>query len=324
VGALISAKTGTGKTVVALEIARQLGQRTLVLTHTNVIAEQWRKAAKRFLGLTDAEIGTVQGHRCRYDVPLSIGMIQSCMREKYPTAFEEAFGLVIFDEVQHVGAEVFGVVARLFPAKFRIGLSGTMVRRDGLEVVYKDHIGPIIRGAETSSVKPVIYRVDVPWGWSGLPRLYGGGINLARVLTCLAEDDQRTAEVCRYVAKAIEKQRRTLVLTDRLSQVRKIADCLRSMKISGGRVGVLVGSTPQPQREAARNKSVIIATYKIGEEGLDVPDLECLVFATPRANVEQAVGRLLREHPGKRSPAIIDFVDRVSVLERFWAARLRR
>src|SRR3990167_7271629 len=123
-GCLLVADGAFGKTVVALEVIRRLGQRALILVNTETLVQQWISKIKEFLKLPDDQIGLVRGQVCQYDRPISVGTYQSIMRlEKYGREFEEAFAVIVGDEIAVASAPVFSQAMPRFPAFFRLGLS---------------------------------------------------------------------------------------------------------------------------------------------------------------------------------------------------------
>ena len=74
--------------------------------------------------------------------------------------------------------------------------------------------------------------------------------------------------------------------------------------------------------QESNKKRIIIATYSIASEGYDNPELDTLVFASPKSKIEQACGRILRQE-NKNEPEIIDFVDSFSIFNNFYFSRLR-
>ena len=70
----------------------------------------------------------------------------------------------------------------------------------------------------------------------------------------------------------------------------------------------------------SEGKNIIIATYKMAEEALDIKTLTTIVMATPKKDVRQAVGRILRTNGPK---LIVDFIDQHAIFKRHWTQRRR-
>jgi superfamily II DNA or RNA helicase len=80
------------------------------------------------------------------------------------------------------------------------------------------------------------------------------------------------------------------------------------------KISLLIGSTKEEERKAAKDALIIIATYGVAKEGFDVPLLDTLVYGTPisgknKVGIIQSIGRLTREKEGKKGADVFDFVD---------------
>jgi len=73
-----------------------------------------------------------------------------------------------------------------------------------------------------------------------------------------------------------------------------------------------------------KQRRVVLGTYKMCSTGTDVPRWDTLVMATPRADVKQAIGRVLRSVQGKKQPVIFDLVDKNAIFQGFHLARLKQ
>ena len=74
-------------------------------------------------------------------------------------------------------------------------------------------------------------------------------------------------------------------------------------------IGYYIGGMSEIDRKISATRDLILATYQMSSEGLDIPELDTLFMVTPRGDIEQAVGRILRENPDKKEPMVLDFVD---------------
>ncbi|MBR4131869.1 MAG: signal recognition particle receptor subunit alpha, partial [Oscillospiraceae bacterium] len=86
-------------------------------------------------------IGKLASHLKAQGKKVVIGMIHSLAKNKYPKEFCQAFGLVIWDEVHVAAAQSFSQTLSIFAPQYRIGMSATLNRRDGLQDIYKLSIG---------------------------------------------------------------------------------------------------------------------------------------------------------------------------------------
>ena len=84
-------------------------------------------------------------------------------------------------------------------------------------------------------------------------------------------------------------------------------------------VGYYIGGMKEEELKKSEGKKVVIATYAMAEEGLDIKTLSTLIMATPKVDVTQSVGRILRK---KHSQAIVvDIVDSHCLFQRHFAKR---
>ena len=129
-GGLISLKCGGGKTVLALYIISMLQVKTIVVVHKDFLMTQWRDRIKQFL--PDARIGKIQ--QSTIDIEnkdIVLAMVQSLSQKEYDPQVFSSFGLAIFDECHHLGAEIFSKSMIKVASKYMLGLSATPDRKDG-------------------------------------------------------------------------------------------------------------------------------------------------------------------------------------------------
>lgn len=315
----------SGKTVCALYVAAKVGRTTLVLVHQEFLMDQWIDRAKEFLGLKDAEIGRVQRDVCQFhDRKFVVGMIQSLMTDhtKYPAALLRWPGLVITDEVHRIGAPVFSKTVDMFPAMLRLGVSATPERGDGLDNVFLWHIGDIGASIKQYQLKPKVFRVIYPtYVDERMIRALGRELALGRLITLLSKVRHRTVYIAEQAVRAVKAHRKVLILSDRRDQLAELNQLIRDAGVSS--VGYYVGGMSRQGREKSAEKKVLLGTYQLAREGLDLPELDTLILATPKANIEQSVGRILRQAPNKKSPLVVDIVDTASICRAFAGKRLK-
>jgi predicted helicase len=71
-------------------------------------------------------------------------------------------------------------------------------------------------------------------------------------------------------------------------------------------------------------KEIVVATFQLAHEGLDIPVLDTVILATPRSDIKQSIGRIMRETAGKlNDPLIFDIADQWSVFFSMYAKRLK-
>lgn len=325
-GAILFAPCGKGKTVMGLEIARRLGRKTLVLVHKTFLVEQWVERAQSFL--PSLKVGFWQRDELpSEDDDIVIGMVQSIVNPKrqYGESIYEQFGLVIADETHRYAAPSWQEAISRFPAAYRVGLTATPERKDGLHKVFMLHIGPIVYRMEGHSHKPSIYKVKTPYDID--PKrfsLRGGRVNTSKLVTMLSEIDARTDMVCDFAVRAAKTGRKVLVLTERVNQSKVIRERVQDTLGVDFLVSLYIGASSEKQRREASDADVVVGSYAMAQEGLDIPTLDTLILATPKTSITQSVGRILRYAPDKKDPVVIDLVDhKIEILGAYWGARKR-
>ena len=320
-GAIGQAGCGFGKTACATAVMAELDTTTLVVVHKEKLMQQFSDACQQFLGVKP---GIIQGNRCEYKgFPISIGMIQSLYQRDHGPDFYNYFGLLVCDETHRMAAPTFNEAICKINSRYRLGLTATPRRGDNLEDVFFWHIGEIESVGRGQFLDCSVYQID----WN--PQLkrgqwmFRGRPHLGRMITALAKDSDRTGMLCRLIAKATRAGRNSLVLSDRCAHVDDICNRLQlGFKAAGESytVGVFrAGGTKKVKAERARavDCDVTIGTWAMAMEGLDIPAKDTVFFATPKADVEQACGRIRRIYGSKKPPMIVDICDDLGFLHRF-------
>ncbi|WP_276254016.1 DEAD/DEAH box helicase family protein [Halomontanus rarus] len=130
--------TGSGKTVIAIEAIESLRTPTLVVVPTIDLQEQWIRELEREFAL---EVGRFGGGEQRLE-PITVSTYDSAYLKA--DAVGDRFGLVVFDEVHHLGGEGYREIARLLAAPARLGLTATFERPDDAHEVIEGIVGPLV------------------------------------------------------------------------------------------------------------------------------------------------------------------------------------
>lgn len=309
-GAILCLQPGAGKTVCALYLAAHLRMKTLVLTHKEFLMNQWIERIREFL--PGVSVGRLQQGIVQTDCDVVVGMLQSIATRDYPRAVFGGFGLLVVDESHHVAAPVFSRVMFHVCCPYVLGLTATPERKDGLTNVLHWFMGDIVYRTERRDQRQVQVHVSYfehEYLRSELPTNKFGRLALASVLTELVALQARNRHVldliCRYAAQG----RKLFVLSDRRQHCVDLQKAFAAAAPSSSSALYLGGMSGE-QLKAAEAADVIFATYSLATEGLDIPTLDTLVLATPKSDVVQATGRILRETPGKKHlPLVVDIVD---------------
>jgi superfamily II DNA or RNA helicase len=311
-GAMLVLPCGFGKTVCALWIAHNLKRRTLIIVHADALGAQWIERIRMFL--PDAVIGRIQQDVLVVEgCDIVVCMMQSLLKRTYEPAMLASFGLVILDEAHHVAAPMFSKALPKLTARYVLGLSATPDRIDGCGVALEWLLGPIAFKAARVYERVRVHMITYTRGDQEELVNRRGDPLCSTMLTHMAADVVRTRLLVTIIMQQWRAQRNTIVLSDRLDQLSAMEEALTREGCDS--VARVVGGTKAKDREKGFNAKVIMSTYTYAAEGLDIPRLDTLVMATPRGNIEQSVGRILRPYPNKREPTIFDVKDPFSLFE---------
>lgn len=313
---ILSLHTGGGKTVCALYIASQLRLPTLVIVHNSFLRDQWLERVHMFL--PDARVGRIQGETCEIDgKDIVIAMLQTLSMKEIPISTFKPLGLIIVDECHHIASEVFVQALPKVTSKYMLGLSATPNRKDGLMHVAHWFLGPLLYNSDTGSKEDTDIQVEVYEYENDDPTfneiIYNpqGVMFTSLMINKLTGEAGRTKWLADIIDDVLqEPERQMLVLTDRVQHTQDLIDILpEGLK---EQAAILSTSVKADKRaEYCITKRILIATYAMCKEGFDVPTLNTLLMATPRPDIDQVVGRILRVEKSARKihPLIIDIVD---------------
>jgi superfamily II DNA or RNA helicase len=325
---IISLQTGGGKTVCALYIASRIQVPTIVLVHNTFLRDQWIDRISSFL--PKARIGTIQGDKIDVEnKDIIVAMLQSVALKDYEKSVFASIGMVIVDECHHIASEAFSRAVPKLTCKHMLGLSATPERKDKLMHVINWFLGPILYKSDTADkvdagVQVEVYEFNTDDEEFNTIIYNNSGVMFTTLMVNkLALFEPRNAFINEILKDLFEgTPRQILVLTDRVEHTETILknlppeirehSCVLGRKVSS-----------KDRAEFCASKRILIATYQMVKEGFDVATLNTLVIATPRPDVDQIVGRILRveKQIRKINPLIIDIVD--SLFRRQFQERLR-
>ena len=320
--------TGSGKTIIGLHSVAKVGKKTIIVVTKEDLMGQWRERMKTFLNMNNKEIGIVQGDKC--DVTgkkIILAMIHTLAKDKFPSYIFDDVGLVIFDECHRANASTFQVATHMFPAKLRLGLSAEPNRADGKEIIFKSHIGPVRVIGEGLPMVPKVISINTKWRfprqWDGTKLPHNPGKSM-HITVIMAKDVKRNTLLARWIYKAYKKGRNIIAFSDLAvdKHLGRMKQLLIKFGVPQKDIGYYIGGLTDKQRDKVKGKRIILATYGSTAEATDIPWLDFAIYLTPRANVLQPAGRILREYPDKKIPIIIDPVDFDSgVFRKFYVKR---
>jgi len=315
-GGMLQIGCGQGKTVCALSIISQLGRKAAVLVNNGKTLEpQWIRRIEEFM--PGARVGVIRQKKCDIaNCDVLVCSIQSLMRRDYPQDLMNAIGTVVVDECHHIGARMFSQAMRQFKARYTVGLSATPDRKDGLRKYVEWILGPVVVQRPTDFTRVVVLK----YVWNDTKVEAHGSVagpqQRALMVNDLLGDYARSIVALKIVEGFItcSPHRSVLVLSERVAQVDDFASwCTK--KMPDVIVAKMHGTVSQAQLESAdKDARIVVSTYGMANEALDISRLDTLVCLSPMVGfIEQIVGRVVRIHPHKRVPVVVDIVDNVGL-----------
>ncbi|MCC7375098.1 MAG: DEAD/DEAH box helicase family protein [Verrucomicrobiales bacterium] len=333
---VLAATTAFGKTVVAAWLIATRGVNTLVLVHRQQLLEQWVERLAMFLNVPARSIGCLGGGRKRLNGNLDVALVQSLGRNGIVRDEVAEYGHLIVDECHHLSACSFELVARRAKARYVVGLSATLTRKDGHHPIIFMQCGPVrhrVDARAQAAARPFTHQVIVrptgfhaPQGGSSNPRA-----DFQQLFSAVITDEVRNALICDDVLAAVSAGRSILVLTERTEHLERLAARLlprvpHAVVLKGG-MGrrKLREALAQLAATPSDRKPLLLATGRFIGEGFDDARLDTLFVTLPvswHGTVAQYVGRLHRLHEGKREVTVYDYADLdVPMLSRMFERR---
>lgn len=322
-GGLFDVMTGSGKTVMALNIISQMKKKTLIIVHKSFLLNQWLERIEQFL--PDARVGRIQGECVDIDnKDIVIGMLQSLSMKEYHENTFKSFGLLICDEVHHLSAEVFVRALQCITTRYTLGLSATMQRKDGLSKVFKMFLGDILHKDKRTNEHEVLVHAchfktndpefnQVKHDWRGNP-MYS--VMISRL--CAYEPRSLYILSLIHHVFATAPSSHLMVLAHNKSLLVYLYKSIQNTPGSPT-VGYYLGGMKEKDLKLSEDKQIILATYAMASEGLDIKTLTTLIMATPKTDVTQSVGRILRTKD--HQPVVYDVVDEHGLFQGQWRKR---
>ena len=340
-GGLLSVGCGRGKTVMAINLAHKLEAKTLVVVHKTFLQDQWVERIKQF---TDAKIGIIRQDKIEVeDKDIVIAMIQSLSLRDYDLSIFDQFKFVIYDEAHHCASKVFSKALYKTGANYTLALSATPDRPDGLKKVMDWYLGPTIYQEKRRPNKQVLAKV---FKYTSVDKLfvektvYTGGqlkAHAPKMINNLVEMKERNKHILDIINQLRKfPERKILILSGRRDHLKFLKDTVdNQIKIDIENKLVeqdecksyyyLGGMKEKERKEAESQADILFATYDMAHEGLDIDRLNTVILATPKKNIIQSVGRIMRRilKSGDIRPIIIDLADQLSIFKNQSERRLK-
>jgi superfamily II DNA or RNA helicase len=312
-GGILNLTTAFGKTIMSLKIAATFGHKTLVIINKIELIDQWKSEIKKCI--PNAKIGLIQGST--FDIEgcdIVLGMLQTVSINKNFKACDFKWvDLLILDEIHNAGSDVYSRISFKIRPRYIFGLTATLERKDKMEKIVKWYVGDVIYSNISSSKKQSteIHFYNYKGESSVNKLLRDGTAAVSTMLSNIAFDKIRTNLLLEIInGLALESEERNiLVLSDRNDQLKVL-----HTNLGDTLSGLFIGSLKQNARDLSKTKRILLANYKMAAEGFNLPKLNCLVFATPRSSINQAIGRIFRQNH-TITPVIIDIIDAIPIFK---------
>jgi superfamily II DNA or RNA helicase len=333
---ILSATTAFGKTIVALWLIAERKVNTLILVHRTQLMDQWVERISQFLGVSKKLIGRIGGGRKKRTGIIDVAVIQSVSLKGGVEDWVKEYGQVIVDECHHISAYSFEQAIRASSARYKIGLSATLTRKDGQHPIVLMNLGPVryrVNAKKQAAERSFSHIVCTQETDFRFENTLISTIVIHEVFEKLWKDEARNKRITQDVIRAVSEKRHILVLSERtehleIMRVALVNHAPNLYVLKGGlgkkQVKVIMNNLLSLESEAP---FVILATGRYLGEGFDLPNLDTLFMTFPvswKGTIAQYAGRLHREFAGKTEVVIYDYADMlVPVLARMYAKRLK-
>jgi len=321
-GGLLELYCAWGKTSASLNIITQLKKKTLVIVHKEFLMNQWIERITQFL--PNARIGKIQGPIIDVeDKDIVIAMLQSISMKEYSPETFESFGFTIIDEVHHISSQVFSNSLFKIVTKYMLGLSATMNRKDGTTNVFKMFLGDVIYKSKRDNdrsvtVRAIEYYVDDD-EFNEVKLDYRGKPQYSSMISKLCEYNRRSEFILKVLKDMFDENpsQQIMILAHNKNLLKYLFDAITHRNIAS--VGYYIGGMKEQYLKETETKQVVIATYSMAAEALDIKTLTTLIMATPKTDIEQSIGRILREKHS--NPIVVDIIDSHNLFKNQWRKR---
>jgi superfamily II DNA or RNA helicase len=295
-------------------LACQLRRRFLVVVHQEFLMEQWRKELEG--SIPGIRIGRLQGPKAQLgeEFDCCICMLQTVAGREWPANAFASFGFTIFDECHHLGAEHFSRALMSIQTQHMLGLSATPDRNDGLEKVFQWFIGPVryqikVREPDDSVEVRVLRFTSADSEYADTPTDCRGEVSRPKLCNQLAEYTPRTRMLCDVLAPCVAEGRQLLILSDRRGHLKAFEEEFKARGFTS--IGYYVGGMKAADRDEASTRQIVLGTFTLAAEGMNIRALNTIALVTPKSKIEQAVGRIFRLKKEERTfqPLIFDIID---------------
>lgn len=321
-GGILEVPCGRGKTVMALKIISLIQKKTLIIVHKEFLMNQWIERIEEFLPGT--RVGKIQGPTFDVDnKEIVIGMLQTLYDKDFPLNSFGCFGMTIVDEVHRIGSEQFSKTLFKTVTPYMLGISATVDRKDKLTSVLYMFIGKKIYSEERNDEDPVVvqaieYKTN-DQEFNDVLLDYVGNPKYSSMISKISNYGPRSDFILKVMKSLIGEYNdsQVMVLCHNRSMLTYFYEAINHQNFAS--VGYYVGGMKQKDLQETESKQIVLATYAMAAEALDIKSLSILIMASPKTDITQSVGRILRvKHD---NPIIVDIIDSHDMYQNQWNRR---
>ena len=323
-GGILELPCGFGKTICALKMISEIKKKTLIIVHKEFLMNQWIERINDFL--PNAKIGKIQGKI--FDIEgkdIVIGMLQTLYDKDFGANAFSSFGLTVIDEVHRIGSEQFSKTLFKTVTPYMLGISATVDRKDKLTKVLYMYIGDKIysegrKDDDVVCVRAINYTSrdadfnEIEYDFRGNPKY-------STMISKLCNYVPRSDFIIKVVEDLLKENnsKQIMILCHNRSLLTYLYEgvCHRELAT----IGYYVGGMKQTDLQTTETKQIVLATYAMAAEALDIKTLSSLIMVTPKTDITQSVGRILRVKGN--NPIIVDIVDSHDLFQKQWVQRRR-
>jgi superfamily II DNA or RNA helicase len=324
-GGIIQVPCGRGKTVMSIKILSLIAKKTLIIVHKEFLLNQWVERIRDFL--PTAKIGRIQGPVFdSQGKDIVIGMLQTLYDRDFPENAFDDFGLTIIDETHRIGSCQFSKALLRIQTPYMLGVTATLDRKDGLTKVLHMFIGPLVYskvGEKSEDSNLVLVRgmtfVSNDPEFNNVVVDFRGNPQFSTMISKLCNHGPRTRFIVNMLADLVieNPDAQILILGHNRSLLSDVFDAIVGKGFA--EPGMYVGGMKQHLLDISSQKQIVVATFSMAAEALDIPNLSILVMITPKSDIIQSVGRIFRSKHDRK--IIVDIVDKHDLFQNQWNKR---
>lgn len=332
---VIVAPSGSGKTIIGLEIIAQRKRPALILVHRKQLLDQWIERTQAFLGIPKKDIGQYYSVKKKTGEEITIAMMQTLVRIGNFAELQNKFGTIIVDECHHIPAKTFREVISQLNPKYIYGLTATPKRKHNDEsliymfiggiIAQMEHVPEIIAETAAAPYKSIKAQIIVRETNLEVPfKFTTDNFQILAKLICF--DTNRNLMIVKDIQEQAAQGKKVLFLSERRDHLE-----ILSLYLKGLCETIAISGEDSNAKRTIKLKQIqtghyqaILSTGQFFGEGLDIPNIDCLIIAFPfsfEGRLIQYIGRMRGKDNQK---TIIDYEDKkIAFLERQFKQRKR-